>query len=94
MLHVHPVQVAKGVHAGLHAVKAGVGQLILAVCTGKVHIVIARGIDQHHLLGLGVDSGNNIHIAAGFFGQVAAGIHAAQVQHKGLFGDLIGLGIA
>ena len=94
VLHVHTVQVAEGVHAGLHTVKPGVGQLILAVCSGKVHIIIARGVDQHHLLGNGVHCGNDIHITARFFGQIAAGVHAAQVQHKRLFGDLIGLGVA
>ena len=94
MLYVHPVQVAKGVHAGLHAVKPGVGQLILAVRSGKVHIVIARGVDQHHLLGNGVHGGNDIHIASCFISQITAGIHAAQVHHKRLFGDLIRLGVA
>ena len=92
VLYVHPVQVAKGVHAGLHAVKPGVGQLILAVRSGKVHIVIARGVDQHHLLGNGVHGGNDIHIASCFISQITAVVHAAQVDHKGLLGDLVGLG--
>ena len=94
VLHIHPVQVAEGVHAGLHAVKPGMGQLVLAVCSSKVHIIIARGVDQHHLLGLGVHCGKDIHIAAGFFGQLAAGIHTAQVHHKRLLCDLFRLGVA
>ena len=40
---------------------------------------------------VGVDHGENVHIAAGLFGQVTAVVHAAEVDDEGLFRDLVRL---
>ena len=92
MVHRDAVQVAQCSHAGLHAVQTGVGQLVLAVGAGQIHIVVAGRVDQCHLLGLGVHHSQNVHVAAGFFGQFTTGVHAAEVDDERLLGDLVGLG--
>ena len=90
VFHIHTVEVAQCRHAGLHAVQAGMGQLILAVGACQVYIVVTRGVDEGHLLGLRIDHRQNVHVAAGLFGQLTAVVHAAEVDHERLFGDLIG----
>ena len=92
VLHIHAVEVAQGGHAGLHAVQTGVGQLVLAAGTGKVYVIVAGRIDEGHPLGDRIHGSKDVHVAAGIFRQLAAGIHTAEVDHKGLFGDLVGLG--
>ena len=92
LVHIDPVQVAQGCHAGLHAVQTGMGQFVLAVGTRQINVVIAGGVDERHPFGGGVDHGKDVHIAAGLFGQFAAVVHAAQVDHKGLLGDFVGFG--
>ena len=92
LVHIDPVQVAQSCHAGLHAVQTGMGQLVLAVGTRQINVVITGGVDERYLFGGGVDHGENVHIAAGLFSQFAAVVHAAQVDHKGLLGDLVGFG--
>ena len=91
VLHIHAVEVAQRGHAGLDAVEAGVGQLVLAVGACEVNIVVARGVDEGRLLGGGVDHGEDVHVAAGLFGQLAAVVHAAEVDDERLFRDLIRL---
>ena len=68
------------------------GQLVLAVGAGQIHIVVAGRVDQCHLLGLGVHHSQDVHVAAGFFGQLTTGVHAAEVDDERLLGDLVGLG--
>ena len=91
VVHIHAVEVAQCGHAGLHAVQAGMGQLILAVGARQINIIIAGGVDEGRLLGGGVDHGKDVHIAAGLFRQLTAVVHAGKVHHKGLLGDLVGL---
>ena len=92
MIHVDAVQVAQRFHAGLHAVQTGVGQLVLAAGTGKVYVIVAGRIDEGHPLGNRIHGSKDVHVAAGIFRQLAAGIHTAEVDYKGLLGDLVGLG--
>ena len=68
------------------------GQLVLAAGARQINVVIAGSVDKRHPFGGGIDHGKDVHIAAGLFSQFAAVIHAAQVDHKGLLGDLVGLG--
>ena len=67
------------------------GQLILAVSARQIHVVIAGSVDEGDPLGGGIDHGEDIHVTAGFFGQLTAVVHAAEVEHKRLLGDLVGL---
>ena len=92
MVHIDAVQIAQCGHAGFHAVQTGVSQFILAVGAGKVYVVVAGRIDEGHPLGDRVHGSKDIHVAAGIFRQLAAGVHAAEVDHKRLLGDLVGLG--
>ena len=89
--HVHTVEVAQRRHAGLDAVESGVGQLVLAFRAREVNVVVAGGVDEGRLLGDGVDDREDVHVAAGIFGQLTAVVHAAEVDHERLFGDLVGL---
>ena len=91
VVHLDAVQVAQRGHAGLHTVQAGMGQLILAVSARQIHVVIAGSVDEGDPLGGGVDHSEDVHVTAGFFGQLAAVVHAAEVEHKRLLGDLVGL---
>ena len=90
-VHRDAVQAAQGLHRRLHPVQAGVGQLVLAVGAGQVHIVVAGGVDQGHPLGHRVDHRQDVHVAAGVLGQLAPVVHPAEVDHKGLGGDGQGL---
>ena len=92
MVYVDAVEVAQRFHAGLHAVQTGMGQLVFVAGARQVHIVVAGGVDEDHPLGHRVHGGEDVHVAAGFFGQLTAGVHAAEVDNEGLFGDLVGLG--
>ena len=59
---------------------------------GKVYVIVAGRVDEGHPLGDRIHGSKDVHVAAGIFSQLAAGIHTAEVDHKGLFGDLVGLG--
>ena len=73
-------------------VQTGMSQLVLAVGARQINVVIAGSVDERHPFGGGIDHGKDVHVSAGLFGQFAAVVHTAQVDHKGFLGDLVGLG--
>ena len=89
-IEIHPqvildrqaVVVPQGLHGALDAVDAGVGQLVHGAAHRleiEGHIVVAGRGNEQHRLGLRVDDGQDVHVAAAARRHGAVGVDAAEI---------------
>ena len=92
--HIHTVKSRQRFHRTLDAIDTAMGQLIqrTGAGIGIGNVVVTGGIQQQDLLGLGVDHHQDVHVAAAGGQLLVAGIGAAEIDHKGIFGD-VGLAV-
>ena len=67
VVDINVVELGQGVLADINAINTGVGEFvgeIALIGNGQRHIVVTRSGKQKYLTGVGVDGGNDIHVAA------------------------------
>ena len=93
VVDVDAIVLGQGVLALVHTVESRVGELVgivIGAAAGQGDIEVAGGVEQQHLAGLGIDGGDDVHVAAAGGHDVAVpGVAAADVhgEHRVRLGD-------